>query len=69
MKHNKQTLKFKLDIVDFKNDLEIIETIKNLLKLTRDKNFIENIDWDSGEEVDVKVTPNISFVISGCNCD
>jgi hypothetical protein len=69
MKHNKQTLKFKLDIVDFKNDLEIIDTIKNLLKLTRDKNFIENIDWDSGEEVDVKVSPNISFVISGCNCD
>ena len=69
MKHNKQTLKFKLDIVDFKNDLEIIDTIKNLLKLTRDKHFIENIDWDSGEEVDVKVSPNISFVISGCNCD
>jgi hypothetical protein len=69
MKQKKQTLKFQIDIVDFKNDLEIIDTIKNLLKLIRDKNFIENIDWDSGEEVDVKVSPNISFVINGCNCD
>jgi hypothetical protein len=69
MKQKKQTLKFQIDIVDFKNDLEIIDTIKNLLKLIRDKNFIENVDWDSGEEVDVKVSPNISFVIKGCNCD
>jgi hypothetical protein len=69
MKRQRPKLKFQIDIVDFKNDLEIIDTIKNLLKLTRDKNFIENIDWDSGEEVDVKVSPNISFVISGCNCD
>ena len=64
----KPTLKFQLDIVDYQDDDEIINSIKNLLKLSKDKEFIDSVFWENGENVSVDVSPNISFLISGCDC-
>lgn len=60
------SLKFQLDIKDYQDDNEIVETIKKLLKLTKDKEFIKSVKWNKGEKVSVEVSPKISFVISGC---
>lgn len=67
MNTTKPTLKFQLDIVDYQDDDEIIDSIKNLLKLSRDREFIDNVFWENGEKVSVDVSPNISFVFSGCD--
>jgi hypothetical protein len=63
------TLKFQLDIVDYQDDDEIINSVKNLLKLSRDQEFIETLIWEDGEKLKGKISPNISFVISGCDCN
>jgi hypothetical protein len=67
MKYNKSHIKFQLDIQDFQDDEEIIETIKNLLKMSTDKSFIDSF-YDEDEKIKVNVSPNISFIISGCEC-
>ena len=67
MKRQRPTLQFQIDIDDFKDDKEILKTIENLLKLTKDKEFTENIDWDRGKGIQVDVSPKISFLIKGCN--
>lgn len=67
MNTTKPTLKFQLDIVDFQDDDDIINSVKNLLNLIRDPEFIDSVFWENGEKVSVDVSPNISFVISYCN--
>jgi len=67
MNTRKPTLKFQLDIVDFQDEEEIINTIKKILKLSKDREFIDNVMWENGQKVSVEITPNLSFVISGCN--
>jgi hypothetical protein len=67
MKNNISHIKFQLDIQDFQDDKEIIETIKNLLKMSKDKGFIDGF-YDGDEKIKVNVSPNISFIISGCEC-
>ena len=62
-------LKFQLDIVDYQDDDEIINSVKNLLKLSRDAEFIETLIWEDGEKLKGEISPNISFVISGCDCN
>jgi hypothetical protein len=47
---------------------EIIDTIKNLLKLTKSQEFFDSVSWGDGENVSVEVSPKISFLISGCEC-
>ena len=69
MKRQRPNIRFQIDIEDYTDDKEILDTIKNILKLTKDKDFTENIDWDGGEGVEVEVSPKISFLINGCNCD
>jgi hypothetical protein len=69
MKSKKPTLQFQIDIEDYKDDKEILNTIKNILKMTKDKDFTDSIDWDEGGGVKVEVSPRISFLISGCDCD
>jgi hypothetical protein len=67
MKNNISHIKFQLDIQDFQDDKEIIETIKNILKMSKDKDFIDGF-YDGDEKIKVNVSPNISFIISGCEC-
>jgi hypothetical protein len=66
MTTTKPTLKFQLDIVDFQDDYEIIDSIKNLLKLSKDREFIDSVFWKKGESISVDVSPNISFIVSDC---
>ena len=68
MKNNKSHVNFQLDIQDFQDDEEIIETIKNILKMSKDKDFIDGF-YDGDEKIKVSVSPTISFIISGCECD
>ncbi len=68
MKSNIPSLKFQLDIKDYQDDKEIIDTIKKLLKLTKSQEFIDSVSWGDGEKVSVEVSPKISFLISGCEC-
>jgi hypothetical protein len=69
MNTTKPTLKFQIDIVDFQDDKDILDTIKNLLKLIKDREFFDSVSWDEGEKISVEVSPKISFLISGCDCE
>jgi len=69
MNKEQPKLKFQLDILDFENEKEIIDTIKTLLKLSKDREFVQSVLWKNGEKVKGKISPNISFVFSGCDCD
>ena len=69
MKTEKKTLKFQIDIVDFDDDKHILETIENLLKVSRDQEFIDNIFLKKGRGISIRTSPNISIVFSQCNCD
>jgi hypothetical protein len=66
MNTSKPTLKFQIDIVDYKNDEEIIDSIKKLLMLSKDQEFIDNVFLENGEKLSISVSPNISFVFSYC---
>jgi hypothetical protein len=66
MKPN-SNLVFRIDIQDFHGDKEIIDTIKNILKMSKDQDFIDGF-YEDDEKILVNVPPNISFIISGCDC-
>ena len=68
MKNNKSHISFKLDIQDFQDDEEIIRIIKNILKMSKDKDFIRGF-YNRERKIKVDVSPKISFIISGCECD
>jgi hypothetical protein len=67
MNTTKPTLRFQIDIEDYQDDEEIINSIKKLLKLSKDQEFIDSVFWENGEKVSVDVSPKISFIISGCD--
>ena len=69
MNKEQPKLKFQLDILDFENEKEIIDTIKTLLKLSKDREFVQSVLWKNGEKVKGELSPNISFVFSGCDCN
>jgi hypothetical protein len=43
MNTTKPTLKFQLDITDYQDEKEIIDSVKKLLKLSKDPEFIDNV--------------------------
>jgi len=67
MNTTKPTLKFQIDILDYQDDEEILDSIKKLLKISKDQEFIDSVFWENGEKVSVDVSPKISFIISGCD--
>ena len=67
MENDKSHINFQLDIQDFQDDEQIIGTIKNILKMSKDKDFIDSF-YDGDEKIMVNVSPTISFIISGCDC-
>lgn len=68
MNTTKPTLKFQIDILDYHDEKEIINSVKKLLKLSKDQEFIDSVFWENGEKVSVDVSSNISFMFSGCDC-
>jgi hypothetical protein len=62
---------FRLDIQDYKSKRDVIETIKKILDIIDDEDFVENFQTieksERGFKVDVKT--GISFVLTDCNCD
>ena len=67
MKNDKSHINFQLDIQDFQDDEQIIGTIKNILKMSKDQDFIDGF-YEVDEKILVNVPPNISFIINGCDC-
>lgn len=65
----KPNLILQLDIIDFKDDKEILSTIKKLLVVSRDREFIDSVDWGNREIVKGEISPNLSFIIRGCICE
>ena len=61
-------LQFKIDLIDYKNEDEIISAIKNILKLYKDEEFREYVELEDDKMISVRVSPKISFLISGCDC-
>jgi hypothetical protein len=61
---------FRLDIQDYKSKRDVIETIKKILDIIDDEDFIENFQTieksERGFKVDVKT--GISFVLYDCGC-
>jgi hypothetical protein len=68
MKRKNIDLQFKIDLIDYRNEDEIISTIRNILKLYKDEEFRENVEWEKDKMISVKVSPKLSFIISGCDC-
>lgn len=64
----KPNLKFQIDILDYQDDKEIIDSVKKLLKLSKDQEFINSIFWENEEKISVDASPKISFMFSGCDC-
>jgi len=60
-----------LDIQDYKSKRDVVETIKKVLTIIYDEDFVENFQTieksERGFKVDVKT--GISFVLTDCNCD
>ena len=61
---------FRLDIQDYKSKRDVVETIKKVLTIIYDEDFVENFQTieksERGFKVDVKT--GISFVLTDCNC-
>jgi ribosomal protein S8 len=61
---------FRLDIQDYKSKRDVIETIKKILDIIDDEDFIENFQTieksERGFKVDIKT--GISFVLYDCGC-
>jgi hypothetical protein len=68
MKRKNIDLQFKIDLIDYRNEDEIISTIRNILKLYKDEEFRESVEWEKDKTISVRVSPKISFLISGCDC-
>ena len=61
---------FRLDIQDYKSKRDVVETIKKVLTIIYDEDFVENFQTIEKSErafkVDVKT--GISFVLYDCEC-
>lgn len=61
---NKKEFQFRLDVGDFSSDEEAINALKNVLKLTNDKKFLEKLDTDlEDEEISINKR-NVKLTIS-----
>lgn len=61
---SKKEFEFKLDVGDFLSDEDAINALKNVLKLTNDKKFLEKLDTDlEDEEVSINKR-NVKLTIS-----
>ena len=71
MKNTNSNMVFRLDIQDYQSKREVIETVKKILDIIDDKDFIENFQTieksERGFKVDIKT--GISLVLTDCNCD
>lgn len=66
---NKSNIVFRIDIPDFESKEEILDSIKNILKLIDNKTFVDSFLTNHKDGLEVKLNNGISFVISDCDCD
>jgi hypothetical protein len=66
---NKSNIVFRIDIPDFESKEEILDSIKNILKLYDNKEFVDNFLTNHKDGLEVKLNNGISFIISGCDCE
>lgn len=65
---NKSNIVFRIDIPDFKSKDEILESIKKILELTENKDFVNSFLKNHKDGLDVKLNGGISIIISDCDC-
>jgi hypothetical protein len=64
----KSNLVFRVDVPDFQSKKEILDSIKKILELTENKDFIRNFHTHHEDGLKVEINNGISFVISDCGC-
>ena len=69
MKRNKSNMVFRLDVNDFNTKNEILGSIKKILELMENKDLVDSFNSDNHQEYKVNLKKDISFIISGCECD
>jgi hypothetical protein len=62
-------LVFRLDVKDFHSKNEIISSIKKILELIENKDFVNSFHSENQEGFKVDIRKGFSFIIDGCNCD
>jgi hypothetical protein len=65
---NKSNIVFRIDIPDFESKEEILDSIKNILKLIDNKTFVDSFLTNYKDGLEVKLNNGISFIISDCDC-
>lgn len=68
MKKEKSNMTFRVDVPDFGSKEEILGSIKNILELIENKDFVKSIQNDYKDGLEVKIKNGISFIISDCDC-
>jgi len=68
MKKEKSNMTFRVDVPDFESKEEILGTIKKILELIENKDFVRSIHNDNKDDLEVKIKNGISFIISDCDC-
>jgi|688.fasta_scaffold1734743_1 hypothetical protein len=66
---NKSNIVFRIDIPDFESKDEILVSIKKILELTDNKEFIDSFLTNHKNGLEVKLNGGISFIISDCDCE
>lgn len=62
-----EKIEFRIDIEDFKNKEEVINSIKRILTLIYDKKIINKIDKEVGDNKLIFKKKNITFILSKIN--
>jgi hypothetical protein len=65
---NKSNIVFRIDIPDFESKEEILDSIKNILKLIDNKKFVNSFLTNHKDGLELKLNNGISFIISDCDC-
>lgn len=68
MKNKRSNMVFRIDVPDFQSKKEIMDSIKKILELTENKDFVKSFHSNHKEGLEVKLNSGISFIISKCDC-
>jgi hypothetical protein len=70
MKKMSSNLVFNIDIHDYQSKKDVIITIKKILQLLENEDFIYNFhgSYKKNRGLDVELKKGISFIITDCDC-
>jgi len=68
MKKEKSNMTFRIDVPDFRSKEDILGSIKKILELIENKDFVKSFHYDYKDGLEVEIKNGISFIISDCDC-